>query len=54
MTSTVAPVSRAIALGVFKLKYGSTSTTFTSCAFISLIRSKVCCGDGGMPGRGST
>ena len=54
MTSTCAPVSRPMELGVFRSKYGSTSTSFTFWRFISLMRSSVCCGVGGIPGRGST
>ena len=49
-----APVSRPMAFGVFRSKYGSTSTTFTLRRFISPSRSSVCWGDGGMPGFGST
>ena len=54
ITSTLAPVSRPIDFGVFRSKYGSTIRIFTFWRFISLIRSSVWPGEGGMPGRGST
>jgi len=41
-TTTCAPVSRAMELGVFKSKYGSTMIIFTPSRFICPINSTVC------------
>ena len=53
-TSTLAPVFRAIAFGVFRSKYGSTMMTRMPWRFISSMSAAVCAGDGGIPGFGST
>src|SRR6185369_15093939 len=53
-TTTAAPVLSATYLGVLRSKYGSTRITRIFSPSTRLMISRVCEGEGGMPGLGST